>query len=196
VELFRTITQGVPGTEMPANSFEDSEVWTIISYLRSLAPPKQDISGSAEQGEKIFFGSGGCVQCHMIKGRGGLLGPDLSRVGASRSISYLIDSIRNPNKDLSDGMLDPNNHLGIPLDYGTVHVVTADGQNITGVVKNEDTFSIQLLDRDQKLQFFLKKNLKEIVHERTSLMPAYTDQMLSSPQLQDLIAYLTRLRGD
>jgi len=117
---------------MSANGFEDSEVWAIIAYLRSLAPPKSPIlSGDPVRGKNIFSESAGCAACHMVKGRGGLLGPDLSRAGASRSVSYLIDSIRQPDKELSSGMLDPNNHYGLPLVYDTVTVVTASGKRIT-----------------------------------------------------------------
>jgi cytochrome c oxidase cbb3-type subunit 3 len=193
--IFRTITRGVPGTEMPANGFEDSEIWAIIAYLRSLAPPKRPIvSGDSVNGKKIFFGSAGCSNCHMVMGRGGLLGPDLSRVGASRSVSYLADSIRQPDKELSSGMLDPNDHYGIPLVYDTVTVVTLGGERITGVARNEDTFSVQLLATDQSLQFFLKKYVKEVTHERRSLMPPYAEDALSASQLQDLIAYLETLR--
>lgn len=195
--IFRTITQGVPGTEMPANGFEDSEVWAIIAYVRSLAPAKNAVlSGDRAKGEKIFSTAGGCSTCHMVRGRGGLLGPDLSRVGAARSVSYLIDSIREPSKELSTGMLDPNNHYGLPLVYDTVTVVTAGGQRITGVAKNEDTFSVQLLDTNQRLQLFLKKDLKEVVHERKSLMPAYSEEMLNAKDLQDLVAYLESLEGE
>jgi putative heme-binding domain-containing protein len=132
----------------------------------------------------------------MVQGRGGVLGPDLSRVGEARSVPYLIDSIREPSKELSSGMLDPNNHYGLPLVYDTVTVVTSGGQKIVGVAKNEDTFSIQLLDTNQRLQFFLKKDLKEVTHERKSLMPAYTEQMLKPADLQDLVAYLESLRGE
>jgi putative heme-binding domain-containing protein len=132
----------------------------------------------------------------MVQGRGGVLGPDLSRVGEARSVSYLIDSIREPSKELSSGMLDPNNHYGLPLVYDTVTVVTAGGEKIVGVARNEDTFSIQLLDTNQRLQFFLKKDLKEVTHERKSLMPAYTEQMLKPADLQDLVAYLESLRGE
>jgi putative heme-binding domain-containing protein len=195
--IFRTITQGVPGTEMPANGFEDSEIWAIIAYLRSLAPPKRPIvSGDPANGKKIFAQNAGCSNCHMVKGNGGLLGPDLSRVGASRSVSYLIDSIRQPDKELSSGMLDPNNHYGLPLVYDTVTVVTVGGERIIGVARNEDTFSVQLLATDQSLQFFLKKDVKEVIHEGKSLMPPYPEDTLSASQLQDLIAYLVTLRGD
>jgi cytochrome c oxidase cbb3-type subunit 3 len=194
-DIFRTITQGVPGTEMPANGFQDSEIWAIIAYLRSVAPPKNPIvSGDPVNGKKIFSGSAGCSHCHMVKGSGGLLGPDVSRVGASRSVSYLIDSIRQPDKELSSGMLDPNNHYGLPLVYDTVTLVTLGGEMITGVARNEDTFSVQLLATDQSLQFFLKKDLKEVIHRRKSLMPPYLEDTLSASQLQDLIAYLETLR--
>jgi cytochrome c oxidase cbb3-type subunit 3 len=196
-EIFRTITQGVPGTQMPANGFEDSEIWTIIAYLRSLAPsdhPKT--TGDPEKGEKLFRGTAGCATCHMVKGHGGLLGPDLTRVGASRSTAYLIESVRDPDKELSDGMLDPNNHYGLPLVYDTVTVVLKDGQKVTGIAKNEDTFSVQLMDTDQRLRFFLKSDVKDVVHERKSLMPAYTDQIISPADLQDVLTYLERLRGE
>jgi cytochrome c oxidase cbb3-type subunit III len=195
--IFRTITQGVPGTEMPANGFADSEIWTIVAYLRSLAPPKRPIvSGDPVNGKQIFSGTAGCSNCHMVNGSGGLLGPDLSRVGASRSVSYLIDSIRQPDKELSSGMLDPNNHYALPLVYDTVTVVTAGGERITGVARNEDTFSVQLLATDQSLQFFLKKSVKEVIHERKSLMPPFPEDALSAPQLQDLLAYLETLGRD
>jgi cytochrome c oxidase cbb3-type subunit III len=194
--IFRTITQGVPGTEMPANGFEDSETWAMIAYLRSLAPASQSALGDQVRGEKLFFDGQGCSSCHMVKGRGGLLGPDLSRVGASRSSSYLSTSIREPSKDLSDGMVDPTNHMGFPLVYDTVTLRTANGMRITGVAKNEDTFSIQLLDTNQHLQLYLKSDLKDVIHERKSLMPVYSAAILSDAQLQDLLAYLESLRGD
>ena len=193
--IFRTITHGVPGTEMPASGFEDSETWAIVAYLRSLAPAKSEpLSGDSAKGKKIFWGNGGCSICHMVQGSGGVLGPDLSHVGEARSVPYLIDSIREPSKELTSGTLDPNNHYGLPLVYDTVTVVTADGQKVVGVAKNEDTFSLQLLDTNQQLQFFLKKNLKEVTHDRKSLMPAYSETMINAAELQDLVAYLVGMR--
>jgi cytochrome c oxidase cbb3-type subunit 3 len=196
-DLFRTVTRGVPGTEMPANAFDDAETWAILAYVRSLAPAKsQAVAGDPAKGKTIFWETAGCSTCHMVQGRGGVLGPDLSRVGEARSPEYLIDSIRQPSKELSTGMLDPNNHYGLPLVYDTVTVVTADGQKIVGVAKNEDTFSLQLIGTNQPLQLFLKKNLREVTHERKSLMPAYSEDMLKPAQLQDLVAYLEGLRPE
>lgn len=195
-EIFRTISQGAPGTEMPANALEDSEIRTIIAYLRSLAPPKNiTVAGDAANGKKIFFSAAGCSTCHMVGGVGGALGPDLSRVGAARSVSYLMDSIRDPDKELSSGMTDPNNHYGLPLMYDSVTVVTKTGEKITGVARNEDTYSLQMITTAQQVQSFLKKDLKEVSHQRRSLMPPYSEDALDAAQLQDLIAYLETLRG-
>jgi len=195
-DIFRTISRGVPGTEMPANAFEDSEIRAIIAYLRSQAPPKNiKLAGNPANGKKIFFGDTGCSNCHMVRGVGGVLGPDLSRVGAARSVAYLTDSIRDPDQELSLGMTDPNNHYVVPLVYDTVTVIKADGEKITGVARNEDTYSIQMITTAQELKSFMKKDLKEVSHERRSLMPAYSVDALNAVQLQDLIAYLETLRG-
>jgi putative heme-binding domain-containing protein len=132
----------------------------------------------------------------MVKGRGGRLGPDLTRVGAARSVEYLTESIREPDKELSLAMSDPNNHYGIPSEYDTVTAVTKEGERVIGVAKNEDAFSLQLLGQDGKLHLFLKKDLRDVIHERRSLMPAYTESQLSRQELQDLLAYLSGLRGE
>jgi putative heme-binding domain-containing protein len=154
------------------------------------------VAGDSATGERIFFGKGNCAQCHMVQGRGGRLGPELTRVGAARSVAYLTESIRQPDKDLSLGMIDPNNHYVYPLEYETVTAVTQDGQRVIGVARNEDAFSLQLLGQDEKLHLFLKKDLREVIHERRSLMPAYTERLLTNAELQNLLAYLTGLRGE
>ena len=181
---------------MPANTFEDAETWALLAYLRSVSNGAQTPkSGDRDKGERLFFGKSACAQCHMVNGRGGALGPELTRVGAARSAAYLTDSIREPDKELSQGMTDPNNHYVIPPEYETVTAVTLQGERVVGVAKNEDAFSLQLLGRDQELHLFLKKDLREVLHERRSLMPAYTEQMLSDEELRDLLAYLSGLRG-
>jgi cytochrome c oxidase cbb3-type subunit 3 len=195
-DIFHTISTGVPGTQMPANSFDDSETRAIIAYLHSLAPTVHaDLPGDAAKGEALFMMRLGCSGCHMVHGKGGVLGPDLSRVGASRWIAYLIDSLREPDKDLSDGMLDPNNHYGLPLVYDTVIVTLKDGQTVTGVASNEDTFSIQMIDTAQHMRLFQKSDVKSVRHERKSLMPAYSEGMIGAKDLEDLLAYLESLRG-
>ena len=194
-QIFHTITRGVPGTDMPANDLPELEIWAVIAYLRTLSPATAAAQlGDAARGQKIFAGK--CSRCHMVNGQGGLLGPELSRVGSSRSRAYLIESIRDPGKDLTHFPRDPNNSFGPTLIYDTVEVETTGGETIRGVAKNEDTFSLQLLDTEQRLHLFQKKDLKSISHERKSLMPLYSETILSASELQDLVAYLETLRGD
>jgi cytochrome c oxidase cbb3-type subunit III len=193
-EIFHTITVGIPGTLMPANDLSDTEVWEIIAYLRSLTPQKPGESGGDRKvGEKIFFSEGNCSLCHMVDGKGGRLGPDLSSVGSRRSPEFLAEKLREPNKNLAPTMMDPGKEW--PYDAEAVTVVTQDGQKVRGVIRNEDTFSIQLMDIEENLHMYLKKELREVIHEQKTLMPAYEEDLLDNQQLRDLVAYLDNLRG-
>jgi len=194
--LFRIITQGVPGTPMSASNLAPERTWKVISYLQSRASRARSLSaGNRRAGEQLFFEKAQCSQCHMVRGRGGRLGPDLSRIGAARSVSYLTDKIREPDKLGRDMTVGLWWELGQPLVYQTVTVITKDGRRITGSLRNEDTFTIQLMDRGEELRSFVKKDLQEVIHERSSLMPGYGEQTLSQLELQDLLAYLDGLRG-
>src|ERR1700722_867324 len=103
-DLFRTINEGVPGTAMPPNGatqqgvgMTEEEIRQVIAYIRSVqkkAPA--EVPGSAAHGRELFFGSAACATCHMVQGKGGRLGPDLTTTGSARSTEYLVDSVRNP----------------------------------------------------------------------------------------------------
>jgi putative heme-binding domain-containing protein len=193
-EIFRTINEGVPGTLMPASNLSEAEAWEIIAYLRTLAPKAPEaVPGDPKAGEKFFLGDGNCSLCHMVAGKGGRLGPDLSRVGATRSPKYLAEKLRNPNGSVAVGLMEPGKEW--PLEYGTVKVVTRQGETITGVVRNEDSYSIELMDTSENLRLYLKKDLLEVKHLEKTLMPVYDEDTLDKQQLRDLVAYLYSLRG-
>ncbi len=79
--------------------------------------------------------------------------------------------------------------------YRTVVLVTQSGERLRGATKGEDAFSIQVMDTDERLQGYLKADLRELVHEETSLMPEYGADRLSDRDLDDLLSYLGTLRG-
>ena len=179
--LFSLIRKGVPGTEMPASTAPDEDVLMVIAYLRNMgttAPPDK-ITGNVVSGERLFTAQ--CESCHRVGDRGGWLGPDLSRVGAARSRVALVREIRTPSE-------------WIPPAYETVTLVTKDGQRIRGIKKNEDVFSIQVMDVRERIQGYLKSNLQEVIYEKTSLMPMFGPERLNETDLNDLVAYLTTLR--
>jgi len=192
-EIFRTITQGVSGTLMPANDLADAETWEIIAYLRSLTPASpKTVPGDPKTGEKLFFGDANCSLCHMVDGNGGRLAPDLSRVGSERSPEYLAGKIREPNRALAPGLMEPG--MEWPHEYQTVTVVTREGKTITGVLRNEDSFSIQFMDQGENLRLYLKKDRQRVTHEETTLMPTFGEDLLGITQLRDIVAYLYGLR--
>ena len=100
-ELVRTITDGVAGTAMPPNNLKTDEIWQIVSYLRTVQQPPAAPVGDQARGEALFFGTARCSTCHIVNGRGGRLGPELTTVGSARSRAYLVESIRQPAKQLT-----------------------------------------------------------------------------------------------
>ena len=137
-ELAATIGTGVAGTAMPSNRLTDEEIWQIVAYLRTLQQPAAPSTGDARRGESLFFGAQRCSSCHIVNGRGGRVGPELTTVGSARSRAYIVESIREPGKSLTE------NGLGgwpTTMKYDTVTLVTSDGTTIVGVPVNEDTFT-------------------------------------------------------
>jgi cytochrome c oxidase cbb3-type subunit 3 len=195
-DLFRTINEGVPGTAMPPNGatqqgvgMTEEEIRQVIAYIRSVqkkAPA--EVPGSAAHGRELFFGSAACATCHMVQGKGGRLGPDLTTTGSARSTEYLVDSVRNPSRRLAQGISEAMKEFS--QEYLTATVVDAGGQKFQGAVLNEDSFTLQMIDTHEQVHLFEKDKLKSVEEIRQSLMPAYDQKMLPEKDLQDLIAFL------
>jgi putative heme-binding domain-containing protein len=191
-DLARTISAGVPGTAMPSNQLTTDEIWQIVAYLRTLEQPVAATNGDQRRGEALFFGAARCSSCHIVNGRGGRLGPELSTVGSARSRAYIVESIREPNRQLTQNRVFGES---VSLKYDTVTAVTADGRTIVGVPMNEDTFTVQVMDMSERIHSLEKKSLKSIRHEDRSLMPSYDTGRLSNADLDDLVVYLQSLRS-
>jgi putative heme-binding domain-containing protein len=138
-------------------------------------------AGGAASGQAIFEGKGACLTCHAIADRGGSLGPELSRIGVTRSPESLRLALVNPDAE-------------IEREYFTVVAVTRGGQTFRGITLNEDDLSIQIRDSDGTPRSFLKDDLKSVRRERRSLMPSYAAR-LTPAEIDDLISYLRTLRG-
>ena len=199
-ELFHNIKDGIAGTAMPAAigsigvGMTDEEVWQVVTYIRSVeAKSSAHPAGNAANGKDLFYGQSKCYECHMVSGKGGRLGPDLTGTGSSRSTESIIDSVRNPSKRLAPGLIEATKSY--PQEYETVSVVTADGKAITGVTLNEDSFTVQIMDLSEKIYLLEKDKLKSYRKSRTSLMPAYDTSQLSDKDLQDIVAYLVSVEA-
>lgn len=180
--VFQTIRNGVPGSIMPPHAFTDTETWMLVSYLKSVGGGNsaESFDGSPVRGQWLFASN--CSSCHRVNGNGGSLGPDLSRVTARRSKPALTASLREPGGQVGRG-------------YRSVTLITADNRRIDGVIKSEDAFSIQVMDRRQNLRGFRKADLKELRRVDRSLMPVFDDRTLSNAELEDILSYLASQSG-
>jgi len=195
-EMFQVISNGIPGTVMPANGtngqgvgMTDEEIWQIITYIRSVeVKAASSATGSIAHGKELFYGDANCSLCHMIEGKGGRLGPELTAVGGSRTPTAIIDSVRNPSRRLAWGLTEATKEF--PQEYETITVVTAGGKKIKGVVLNEDNFSIQMMDGGEQIYLLEKDKLRSFQKSRESMMPIYNPDILSDKDLGDIVAYL------
>jgi cytochrome c oxidase cbb3-type subunit III len=193
-QIYDAIVKGIPGTAMPPSSLPEASAKKVAAYIRSLRGTAIDspADGNAARGEQIYLGKGGCGNCHMLQGKGGLLGPDLSGVASRRKLISIRDALtRSDHLVITDGgrhetSLEPLHS------YQPVRVVTRDGRTLSGVLKNEDAFSLQMLGSDNELHLFAREELREVVYEKKSLMPTDYDKRLTAEEFQDLLAFLSR----
>jgi len=195
-DMFQVISNGIAGTAMPGNGtngqgvgMTEEEIWQIITYIRSqeVKAPAQPL-GNASHGKNLFFGDANCSLCHMVAGKGGRLGPELTTVGGSRTREAIIDSVRNPSRRLAWGLTEATKEF--PQEYESVTVVTADGKKIKGVALNEDSFSVQIMDAGEHIHLLEKDKLLSFQKSRESAMPKYDVEVLSDKELEDIVAFL------
>jgi putative heme-binding domain-containing protein len=112
----------------------------------------------------------------VIDGEGGRQGPELSTIGDRRSPDELLSDLVDP-----DERVQPR--------WWTMRVTHLDGTRVEGLRMNEGTYSVRLLDAEDNLWSFLKRDLRESERIETSSMPAYAGT-LTEGELEDLVAYL------
>jgi putative heme-binding domain-containing protein len=181
-EVVRIIVNGIQGTSMPASKFSDAEAGAIVAYLRTMKTAGGTVApGDAARGRALFEGKGNCGSCHGTGGPGSRLAPSLAEAA----------STRRPI-EIERAILDPS--AAIAPDFQQVRVVLASGPPVVGRLLNQDTFSVQLLDANERLRSFDKAKVREVTLIRTSPMPAYRNT-LTPQDVVDLVAYVRTLGG-
>jgi len=182
-ELARAITNGMPGTGMPPTPLQAAEVANVIAFIRAgFDPSARPVKiGNPVPGKAIVEGTGACLTCHRINGKGSRVAPDLSDVGAARTADGLYRSITDP----TSGMMPINRPVLITM---------KDGRTIAGRRLNEDTYTVQLIDDKERLHSLAKSDMKAYVVETKSPMPSYSGK-LTDDEIANVIAYLITLRG-
>ncbi len=180
--LFRLLVRGIPGTQMPAqDDWDETSVWQVVAYLHNLARPglQPPVEGDPEAGREVFA-SAGCDACHTVDGSGGFWGPALDSVAARKKSAEIRADVLNPNDGVAEG-------------FQSVIVLTAGEGRVEGLLKNADTFSLQVLRRDGALSFVPRSQVASL-ERGPSAMPSGYGQRLTDAELQNLLAYLDRQR--
>jgi len=182
-ELGDNIRNGIPGTAMIANAYNDSEITALVAYVRNITnvAPNSVVLGDSVRGQSLFEGEGACAGCHRVYGRGPRSAPDLSTIGAIRTASQLEQTLIGGGGSL------------IPINR-PVRIVTADGTVINGRRLNEDRYTVQLVDETERLRSLAKADLEEYTILETSAHPAY-GEVFNVTDRADLLAYLLSLKG-
>lgn len=182
-DLNRLLQTGIPGTAMPPGKFGTGDLAALVAYLRAMHEfdTRPLTRGDAARGQNIFEEKGNCTSCHRVNGKGSRVAPDLSDIGAIRSPEALQGSLVDPTASM------------LPLNR-SIRAVTRDGKTITGRRLNEDTYTVQIIDAQERLISLSKPELREYTVLKTSTMPSYKDK-LSASEVDDLVAYLRTLKG-
>jgi len=175
--LRQLIRTGIPGTGMPAFQIPDDELDALVSHLELLTMPavERPSDGDVSAGERFFVGKGNCLSCHMVLGKGGVLGPDLSNLARERRTPQIERALREP-----------------AAGSGAVSVRLPDGRQFRGLVRYESPFDMGVQTIEGSFESLAKDRIEAITRE-PSLMP----RVEAPPdEMRDLLAYLTRLSVD
>ena len=172
-DIVNNILKGIPGTQMPPFPIGEGEARSIVAFLRALQGGGPDAAtGNPGAGSALF--SQHCSRCHMFRGSGGRLGPDLSEVRGEKKGRRAAQRHPEPRRRPACRIRD-------------CRVEAARRGAARGTRKNEDTFSLQVMDEKERLHMLLKADLEFTRPDHRSLMPV---PKLSAQEVDDVVAFL------
>lgn len=180
-QLKDVIGKGIPEAGMPSfDSLGDEKVNKLVAYLRVLqgvsGAVHTQLPGDPATGEAIFFGKASCSNCHMVRGRGGFLGDDLSDYAKGRTADAIRKAIVNPASRSDDsGRL--------------TNIVMNDGVKYAGVVRAENNFTIVLQGEDGSYHSIARDRITKMDDSR-SLMPQDYGRTLTPKEVNDVVSFL------
>jgi putative heme-binding domain-containing protein len=139
-------------------------------------------AGSAQQGREVFFGKkAACANCHTVAGEGGRVGPDLTKIGASRSGTDLLEAIVFPSASFA-------------REFRPYVIVTESGKTHTGIITRQTADAVHLRTADLAEIRIPRTAIEEMKESNTSIMPKGLDTTLTPDELRKLLAYLQQLK--
>lgn len=138
-------------------------------------------NGSVERGKQLYHRAAlACATCHLIDGKGGKLGPDLSTVGSYMTPESLLESVLNPSTDIKQG-------------YETVVVTRKDQTLVSGLLQRKTDSGVLVRDPTGKVVNIPGKDIAKVDTSPVSLMPPGLTASLTRDEMVDLMTFLTKL---
>ena len=183
------------GLRAVRSSVQDAKsLQEALTKAGNLTAPKTDVTpeelrayvndvltkGDARRGELVYRRKENtCLACHAIAGTGGQVGPDMTSIGASAQVDYLVESIINPNKAVKEG-------------YNAIKVTTTSGKVLVGIKTREAEGKLTLRTVEDKEITVADKDIDEKSASR-SLMPDGLGDQLTRQEFVDLVRFLSEL---
>lgn len=135
------------------------------------------VGGNPQHGREIFLGKEGrCSQCHVFRGQGETVGPDLTDVGR-KGWEFIYRSVAAPSEEIAPEFL-------------SYTVATRDGRVFGGVVRSQGADSILVIDTDARTTTLRRADIEQVRPSATSIMPVGLLGVLGTERIRDLVAYL------
>jgi len=148
-------------------------------YLEALLSQLGD--GDRVRGERTYHRADlACAVCHVVNGKGGALGPDLSSIGASAPADYLIESLIEPSTKIKEG-------------YRMAMITAKNGDVISGSIVREDQNVVVVRNAAGNDTRVPRSTIESLHTSPVSMMPSGLTAVLREDEFLDLIAYLVSL---
>ena len=169
----------------PFSQIGDASIRSVVEYLHKLqengAPDSSSaavaVTGDVEAGRTLFFGKAQCSTCHLMQGEGGFIARNLTGYGRNRASDEILRAITTP-----DTPLVPSSQVAT--------VTTTTGRKLTGVLRNEDSFTLALQTEDGRYHLLSRSDIADIRYTEHSLMPRNYSTRLSPKELNDIVSFL------
>jgi putative heme-binding domain-containing protein len=195
--LFESLMESNAATALPADQLasrteqfgDDAQVLAarlLKDSAGSLAMQSQRLDdlmadlpdGDIRRGQEIFHNQKqACFTCHAVGYRGGTVGPDLSRIGRTRSRRDLLEAIIYPS-------------ASFVRSYEPVNVVTADGRQWTGTIRDQSSTELKLQLNATEIKMIRSDDIETMLPGKVSIMPSGLEKQLTNDELADLLAFL------
>jgi quinoprotein glucose dehydrogenase len=165
--------------------------WLLASGRRPALQGRRDkldlekaclAGGDPELGRKVFFERSDlqCVRCHKIRGEGGEVGPDLTKIAEKKDAAYLLESVLYPNKQIAEGW----GQTAFQLQNDSVEV---------GRIEKETESEVVLILNDGARKTIAKSGIRAR-KAALSAMPDELGSRIDKKDLRDLVAFLLSLK--